>query len=99
MKPLTPRALKTAALCLMAICLMECGGKGGDMDTRAEASPAPTGDTSHQLVGATLAVAQTFTDPRDGKTYRTVKIGEQVWMGAFPSVASATDSASSARVI
>jgi uncharacterized protein (TIGR02145 family) len=24
--------------------------------------------------------AQTFTDPRDGKTYRTVKIDEQVWM-------------------
>ncbi len=22
----------------------------------------------------------TFTDPRDGKTYKTAKIGEQVWL-------------------
>jgi uncharacterized protein (TIGR02145 family) len=63
-----------------------CGGKGGDKDTRAGASPAPTSDTSHQPAGATLAVAHiadtmnTFTDTRDGKTYRTVKIGKQVWM-------------------
>ena len=26
------------------------------------------------------AAATTFTDPRDNKTYKTVKIGEQVWM-------------------
>jgi uncharacterized protein (TIGR02145 family) len=45
-------ALKTAVLCLLAIC-----------------------------VSAAAQTAGTFTDTRDGKTYRTAKIGEQVWMG------------------
>jgi hypothetical protein len=52
MKALNPRAIKTAVLCLLALC-----------------------------VSAAAQTAGTFTDTRDGKTYRTVKIGEQVWIG------------------
>ncbi|MDR2586479.1 MAG: fibrobacter succinogenes major paralogous domain-containing protein [Prevotellaceae bacterium] len=36
---------------------------------------------SHYFIQpSTPPVIGTFTDPRDGKTYRTAKIGEQVWM-------------------
>jgi hypothetical protein len=35
---------------------------------------------SHVAAQGTAAKAGTFTDTRDGKTYRAAKIGKQVWM-------------------
>ena len=38
------------------------------------------GNTIELLATVLFGEENTFTDPRDGKVYRTVKIGEQVWM-------------------
>jgi uncharacterized protein (TIGR02145 family) len=63
-------AMKTIVLFPLALCvaaaLTACEANGGDKENMAEDKQAFT-DT-------------TFTDARDGKTYRTVKLGGQTWM-------------------
>jgi len=44
----------------------------------ATATEAAT--TMQEPAAAETASGSTLTDPRDNKTYKTVKIGEQVWM-------------------
>jgi len=67
MKKQLAKLALTAALGL-ALTLLACE------DKEKKQTPAATQQPSQE------AAATTFTDPRDSKTYKTVKIGEQVWM-------------------
>ena len=77
------------------LCLAACGDDDSDFTTRPDgkessSSVAPKssdGETSvssssfpEGYVDPSTVVTGTMTDERDGQTYRTTKIGDQVWM-------------------
>lgn len=57
--------------------LFDVGDKGGQYIFRLKNAPLALSPSSSIKTGA---FPNTFTDPRDGQTYRTIKLNGQVWM-------------------
>ncbi|MCL2220174.1 MAG: hypothetical protein FWC23_08770 [Chitinispirillia bacterium] len=75
MKNMTTTLLALAALAVIA------AGCGKTAERKDAAPVADTVQTAAAAATATLdTVSGTFTDSRDGKAYRVVKIGTQAWM-------------------
>ena len=58
---------------IISLTLMACGGDSGTATDDTNISWKKGGDGKFYKTGS-------MVDPRDGKTYKTVKIGDQVWM-------------------
>ncbi|MCL2182596.1 MAG: fibrobacter succinogenes major paralogous domain-containing protein [Chitinispirillia bacterium] len=75
--PKIHRPTATTLLALAALAVIELGCA----KTAVRKDAAPVADTVQAAAAATLdTVSGTFTDSRDAKTYRTVRIGELTWM-------------------
>ena len=78
-----PEALKTYELCLAAVKQNEeaiiCVPKGLMAKIKAATQPGRGKACLAPLAVPTKTAKGKFTDPRDGKVYKTVKIGKQVW--------------------
>jgi uncharacterized protein (TIGR02145 family) len=70
-----------ALMWVLAACLLGCGGK--DKDAKDKAVSAAVAPDTVAVLPDTATIAPdtdtTFTDTRDGKVYKIVKIGSQVW--------------------
>jgi len=63
-------------VCLISFCFVACGSDAGDTGINKSSSYVDEN-------GDTLSVkikSGSFTDPRDGQSYKTVQIGQQIWM-------------------
>jgi len=66
----------TTLLALAALAVIA----GGCAKTAERKDAAPVADTVQTAAVTPDVISGTFTDSRDGKTYRTVRIGNQTWM-------------------
>jgi beta-galactosidase len=71
---LTVQTVQTLKAGSNTIRLSTTGKGGANIDQLVVVRESPT------TIPVTKQQTGTFTDPRDGKTYKTVKIGKQVWM-------------------
>jgi len=69
-----PTATTLLALAVLAVIAVGCG------KTAERKDAAPAADTVQTAAVAPNVISGTFTDSRDGKTYRTVRIGKLTWM-------------------
>ena len=78
---MTRRTLKTLALAMALFVLAGCAGsKSADRRESKVTDNQETKISDDQELEVDDRRGLTFTDARDGKTYATTKIGEQVWM-------------------
>jgi uncharacterized protein (TIGR02145 family) len=69
------------ALFLASACLLGCAKKAGqEAATETPDTLSATTDTLPKTPDTLSITYDTLTDTRDGKAYKTVKIGKQIWM-------------------
>jgi uncharacterized protein (TIGR02145 family) len=74
------RALLIAMVAILAVLTVSCSKKGGGNESSSE-KKSEHGSVSEEPGKLIDEEPGKLTDKRDGKTYKTVKIGYQIWIG------------------